>query len=142
MSSNSRFAVAVHTVTLLALSDGPVSSSAIAGSVSTNPVVIRRILGALHQAGLVHTQLGPEGGAVLAQRPEDITLLDVYRATGQSDLFALPAHQPNPLCPCGRNIQPVLIPVLEQAEDAVQTTLAAVTVADLVDQIRQREHVS
>jgi len=141
MSSNSRFAVAVHTVTLLALSDGPVSSTAIAGSVSTNPVVIRRILGALHQAGLVHTQLGPEGGAVLAQRPEDITLLDVYRATGQSELFALPAHGPNHLCACGRNIQPVLIPVLERAENVVQTTLAGVTIADLAGEIRQREHL-
>ena len=44
---NSRFAVAIHTLVLLAVKAGkPTSSEYIAGSVGTNPVLIRRLMGA------------------------------------------------------------------------------------------------
>ena len=53
MSTSSRFAVAVHILTLLASADGPVPSSLIAGSVGTNPALIRRLVAQLADAGLV-----------------------------------------------------------------------------------------
>jgi DNA-binding IscR family transcriptional regulator len=45
MSGNSRFPVAVHVLTALAYRDGEsLSSTRLAESVRTNPVVIRRLL--------------------------------------------------------------------------------------------------
>ncbi|MBV9496028.1 MAG: Rrf2 family transcriptional regulator, partial [Acidobacteria bacterium] len=48
MTQSSRFATAVHILTLLAgENEEPLTSDYIAGSVNTNPVVIRRLLGIL-----------------------------------------------------------------------------------------------
>ena len=60
MNVITRFTVALHILTLLALSpDQALTSEYIAGSVDTNPVVIRRLPGLLKGAGFVHPQGGP-----------------------------------------------------------------------------------
>ena len=76
-----RFAVALHVLLLLGCGQrrGPATSQAIAESVNTNPVVVRRITGHLARAGLVRVRRGP-GGAVLTRPPEQITLADVWKA--------------------------------------------------------------
>ena len=67
---SSRSAVAVHLLTLLAMFEGgePLPSGYMADSVNTNAVVVRRILGALREAGLVRSQEGSGGGWYLASR--------------------------------------------------------------------------
>ena len=82
MQISSRFSVAVHVLSLLALpeQDGVLlTSERMAGSVNTNPVVIRRILGQLKKAGLVEVRPA-SGGTFLTRQPAAITLLEVYRA--------------------------------------------------------------
>ena len=81
MSKNCRFAFAVHVAAVLALTpDQPCTSDWLAGSVNTNPVVIRRILSALAKAGLVRSVRGSQGGTMLSRPPEAITLLELSRA--------------------------------------------------------------
>ena len=138
MKKSSRFTVAVHTLTLLALEKRPLSSTYIAFSVNTNPVVIRRILGSLNDVGLITTKLGSEGGADLARSPDRITMLDVYRATEGNDLFSLHSSKPNPFCPCGNNIQPLLTDVFEKAKSAMEAVLAETTIADIAKGIEDR----
>jgi DNA-binding IscR family transcriptional regulator len=94
MSTSSRFAVAVHILTLLAQAEGPVPSSMIAGSVGTNPALIRRMIGALTEAGFVTTTMGSTGGAMLARPASQITLLEVFQATETTALITL--HQSAP----------------------------------------------
>ena len=130
--------MAVHTLALIALNGRPLSSTEIAGSVNTNPVVIRRILGVLTEAGLTTTRLGSEGGADLARPPAEMTLLDVYRATEGGSLFALHASTPNLQCLCGGNIQPVLSPYYAKAETAMEDSLAETTIAQVAADIRER----
>src|SRR5437763_13957245 len=105
---SSRFAVAVHALTLLGSEDGPLTSEFIAGSVNTNPVVIRRVLAALRTAKLVASKGGASGGWRLTRAPSAITLRDVYRAVEGPSLFALPEQPPNPACPVGSTIQAAL----------------------------------
>jgi Rrf2 family protein len=136
MSINSRFAVAVHILALLALSGESLSSKDIACSVNTNPVVVRRLLGLLSKGGLVETQLGVEGGSSLAQPPEQITLWQIYRLTEPGELFALHPSPPDPLCVCGRNIQPVLSNFFREAETAIAQVLDQATLADVVEGIK------
>ncbi|HEY1015211.1 MAG TPA: Rrf2 family transcriptional regulator [Herpetosiphonaceae bacterium] len=139
MNTNTRFSVAVHILTLLAMSPAePLSSEAIAGSVNTNPVVVRRILGALGKAGLTQSQLGAGGGALLARQAGAINLRDVYRAVDDGELFTLPARTPNPRCACGRHILPIISGVFDEAASAAERVLAATTIAQLADEIRQR----
>jgi|SRR5215203_1602121 Rrf2 family protein len=136
MSSNSRFTVAVHTLTLLAQRpEVPVTSEYVASSVNTNPVVIRRMLGALRSAGLVTSQGGNGGGWRLTREPGEITLCDVYRAVEDEPLFALHPRDPNPHCPVGRYIQGSLNGHYEDAKRALEAELARTTIGDILNEV-------
>lgn len=135
MSVNSQFTVAIHVLTLLAMQDTPQSSKYIAASVNTNPVVIRRVIGQLTEAGLVETRMGAEGGACLRVHPERITLLQVYRATQSGKVFPLHTSPPSAFCPCGSHIQDPLQAVFDRAEAAMEEELAATTIQSMVDKI-------
>jgi len=131
---NSRFAVATHILTLLEQSRGePVTSEFIAGSVNTNPSLVRRLLGVLAKAGLTTSQMGTGGGALLARPASRITLGDVYRAVGEGggELFAMHRERPNPACPVGRSIQAVLERRLDAAERVLEAELDRTTIAEL-----------
>lgn len=60
MQISSRFTIAVHTLLCIARFSGSqkVTSAFIAGSVNVNPVVIRRTLGQLKEAGIVLVEAG------------------------------------------------------------------------------------
>ncbi|WP_134045815.1 Rrf2 family transcriptional regulator [Paraburkholderia caballeronis] len=140
MNTSSRFAFAVHVLALLSQQDGvALSSDVIAGSVNTNPALIRRLLSMLADAGLTTSQLGAGGGALLAREPAAITLLDVYRAVDDARLFALHREEPNPACMVGRNIQSVLRGVIDDAQQAMEASLAARTLADVTDDVVRTE---
>ncbi len=136
---NSRFAVAIHVLALLAIekSDTPITSEYLAYSASTNPVVIRRILIDLRKAGLVTAQPGAGGGVSLACCPDQVTLLDVYRAVEKSRMFTQGLRKPNPDCICGRNIQPVLEGVFSRAEGAAERSLSETTIAEVARRIEE-----
>lgn len=104
----------------------------IAGSVNTNPVIIRRITGMLKKAGLVDVRPGV-GGATLLKDPAQITLLDIYRAVQVSEdgeLFGFHDH-PNPLCLVGRNIEAALRTEMREAQLALEQRLAQVSLSEL-----------
>lgn len=129
---NSRMTVALHVLAYILSAErngrGPVTSERIASSVNTNPVVIRRILGLLRRAGLVHSRRGAGAGWTLARRPESITLLDVHRAVEDGPLFPLHPSTPNQRCPIGRGIQPALRRVYGNLEEQLRRELARTTV--------------
>lgn len=137
MAACVRFAVAVHVLVLLALQRGGCTSSFIAGSVNTNPVVVRRILGRLRRAGLVASHTGPGGGFALLKDPRRVTLGEVYRAVEGQPLIAL--HEgPNPSCPVGRNVGGVLEDVSRRAERAMLESLGGLTLASVVSRVRAK----
>lgn len=131
---SSKFAVATHILTLLAHAepDTLTSSDYIAGSVNTSPVVVRRMLGALKAAGFVETREGSQGGAQLALPPEQITLLDVYRAVDDGTLFDLHRNQPSPYCEVGRGIKGALQVVIARAQSEMENELASTTIAQML----------
>ncbi len=140
MGISSRFTVGVHMLTLLAIDrNSRCTSEWIAGSVNTNPVVIRRITGMLKRAGLVDVQAG-KGGTSLARDLDEITLLDVYKAVEvveEGHLFSF-HENPNVECPVGANIQSVLEIILIQAQEAMEHVLANVTVQQLVTSLQSK----
>lgn len=135
---NSRFAVAVHLLTLVqADPDAEQSSAYLAGSIGVNPVVVRQISQQLRQAGLIRTRKG-KAGLQLTRPAAQVTLLDVYRAV-QPDTRLIGLHEhPNPACPVGANIQATLDTVTAQAQQSFETQLAAQTVADVSRDVWQR----
>lgn len=141
MSISSRFTVGVHILALIDLNkDGVSSSEFLAGSVNTNPTLIRKIMGMLKKAGLIQVQPGI-AGAKLAKDPSHITLLDVYRAVDvvqEKELFSV-HENPHPDCPVGRNIQDSISPVLTAAQLAMEKVLGNVTIMDIVQDIAGKE---
>lgn len=137
MAQNSRFAVAVHIMALLAWIDGEAAKSDyIARSAGTNPVVVRRLLGLLARAGLVVSHTGAAGGSRLARDPETITLLEIYAAVDEGRIFALHHQPPSATCPVGKDIQPVLTTIMDRAETALERELAGATLAGVVRAVR------
>ncbi len=128
-----RFAVAVHILLLLATEPGgQATSGRIAESVGTNPVVIRRLAGQLARAGLLRIRRGP-GGAELARPAEAITLADIWAAMRRQGQPLLPTH-PGPARGddrIGRLVPALLRGTLDDAERAMQASLAAVPLSVL-----------
>ena len=134
---NSRFSVAIHILSLIATTSdkSQLTSEYIAGSVNTNPVVVRRMIGVLKKAGLLTSQSGIAGYDLLVE-PRDLTLLDIYHAIdGPEQLFAI-HDEPNPACAVGRKIQRTLEGVYTSVWHAMEEQLQAQTLQDVLDQLR------
>jgi Rrf2 family protein len=114
----------------------PLKSEQVAESVNTNPVVIRRILKELAEAGLVVSQTGSLGGSRLAHDPSDTTLLDVYQALEYGGVFSLHRAPPSRDCPVGVNIETVLGDVLLEVDSAVEKVLQNITINDVVRRLK------
>ncbi|OOM74703.1 putative HTH-type transcriptional regulator YwnA [Clostridium puniceum] len=143
MSISSRFSVGIHILTLLGTDISVVKSSElIAGSVNTNPVVIRKIMGMLKAAGLVKVRPGI-AGAELTKNLSEITLLDVYKAVNvvqEKELFSV-HENPNPACLVGRNIQSTIIPVFSKAQQALEKELENITLKDIITDIKEKNEL-
>lgn len=86
----------------------------------------------LKKAGLVDVRPGV-GGASLLKDPDQITLLDIYRAvnaTEENQLFRI-HEKPNLNCPVGRNIEQALQTELKEAQSAMEQRLAQTTLGKL-----------
>ena len=141
MAANSRMTIAVHALAWLALAQrqghAVLTSDQVAASVNTNPVIIRRSLGDLGRAGLVHVRHGAGAGWSLARPPEEITLLDIYDAVGQESPFGMHHTEPNLECPVGKGIRPTLSRIYGDIDRVVGQELALVSVADVLRETLQ-----
>lgn len=140
---NSRFAVTTHIMAYLAFAHAgnrPTNSESIAQKLGTNPVVVRRLIGSLREAGLVRTQLGAGGGASLTRCPDKISLLDIYSAIelpSDPDLFALGAISEDACAHhMGACIQSSLQEIFGAAEEAMKKALAGSTLADVIEEAK------
>jgi len=111
---------------------GGTNSEIIAKSLRTNPVVVRRLLKCMAQAGLVRMRPGKDGGVQLGREPDAITLDQIYKAVESSTgVFALrPGGNPN--CPVNCGMPGLLAPIFGAANDAVEQTLRQTSLASLV----------
>ncbi len=136
LPTSTRFAVAIHILSGIALHQGQVvRSEDLARSVNTNPTTVRRILGALSDAGLTRGQMGQGGGALLAKPASKITLLDIYKAVEEPQYFALHRSKPDPSCYVGRYIIPVLEEQFDEFTKAMEKLLSKTTLADVVKKV-------
>lgn len=139
MTISSRFSVAIHMLTLVALSPPEViSSDFLARSVNTNPALIRKIMAMLKNAELIQVKPGV-AGATLTKSLTEISLLEIYQAVAvvePNELFGI-HDQPNPACPIGRNIQAAIEPIFITAQSAMERVLEQIMLADVVKDIEQ-----
>ena len=140
MQISSRFTIALHIFTAMDVfgKDYKVTSDFLAGSIGTNPVIIRRLLGQLKDAGLITVARGT-GGCEPTRPLAEITFYDVYKAVDSVEdetLFHMHEH-PNPKCPVGRNIKALLDDKLLDIQTAMENRMKQHTVAELHDGIHE-----
>ena len=134
MPASCQFAIGVHTLALLAQSpDAFRTSHEIAESTMTHPVVVRRLVAGLQEAGVVETQKGPGGGVRLARLPRQITLADIYKAVETSEPLHLPHTPPNQKCPIGHAMQHILEEIFARAESALTRELERTTLSEVLE---------
>ena len=130
---NTRLSVAIHILALVA-TNHKLSSEQIADSVTTNPVVIRRISSELKKAGLLTSRVGVSGFS-LTRDPNKITLLEIYNAVHlEKDLFSI-HDKPNPNCPVGKKIQGTLDVTFESVQSAMENELNNKTLQEVMDHL-------
>ena len=137
MQISSRFTMAIHMFACIdTFQDMKMTSDFMAGSIGTNPVIIRKLLQQLKAAGLIEVSRGT-GGVAITRPLNEITFLDVYNAVEcnpDEDLFRF-HENPNQKCPVGRNIHHVLDDKLSAVQNAMEKELAGITLADVKNDI-------
>ena len=136
---DTKFSVAVHVLILISEAPSPMTSEQMAGSVGTNASYIRKILAFLKKAEIVNGQRGI-GGYSLRAAPEQLTLLQIYKAVMEEpNIHLLDIHQnSSDQCIVGRHIRPVLGDMFADIEGAFVRALADKTLADCIAGIRQK----
>ncbi|WP_025716890.1 Rrf2 family transcriptional regulator [Paenibacillus sp. 1-18] len=130
-----QFSVAVHILCFLEFNkNGRTTSELLAMSVNANSAVIRRIMRKLTKTGLITSTLGTNAAIQLAKNANDITLLDVYRATVEDHQELFIIHQnTNPTCPVGSKMPHLLHGVYSQVQATVENELSGITIEHLVE---------
>jgi Rrf2 family protein len=117
-----------------------ISSATLADSVNADPTFVRKSLSKLSKAGLVVTKRGKSGASVLVRSPRQITLLDIYRASAAPPTFAIHSYPVEKRCPVSCHLKECMSEVLSQAQYSFERSLAKMTLANLVGQIREKTH--
>lgn len=131
MRRDSRLSRMLHVLLHMARHDGPMTSEAIATMLRTNPVVVRRTMAGLRDAGYVHSGKGHGGGWVLARDLDTISLLDVHRAVGGPQIFAIGNEAGPTHCLVERLVNESLADALSEAEKLLIARFGSVSLGQL-----------
>jgi Rrf2 family protein len=127
----SKFAISVHILSLLSVSESEwLSSDMIAGSLNTNPALVRKELAALRDAGLVEGKEGKNGGSRLTRSPNNIRLSDVFQLVKEQHIFGFSPNLPNPDCAVGKGMNDALEHLFDGIDQAVYDKLNHITLAE------------
>jgi len=131
MKRDSKLSGVLHVLLHMAEAARPVTSETMAKAMNTNPVVIRRIMAGLRDAGFVRSEKGHGGGWTIARDLTSITLRDVYAALGSPELFALSNRTDAPGCLVEQAVNAALNEAFQDAEALLLERFGAVTLAEL-----------
>lgn len=140
MQISSKFTIAVHIIAAIDYfkDSYTVTSGFLAGSVGANPVIVRGVMGELKEAGIISVSQG-KSGMTLAKPLAEISLYDVYAATGcveAAGLFRF-HENPNADCPVGRNIHKVMDNRLSAIQAAMEDAMKQMPLSDVVADARR-----
>jgi Rrf2 family protein len=132
MKRSSRLSIALHAlVHLHAQKEKSLTSAALATSLLTNAVVVRRVLGQLREAGIVDASKGPNGGWTLSRPAAQITLRHVYQAMGERLLVRTESDPGDKGCTIVRSVDRVMNEFLDDAEALLAARLDRTRLSDL-----------
>ena len=128
----------LHVLLHLAEAQRPLTSEQLAKVLSTNPVVIRRVVAGLRDRGYVRSEKGHGGGWTLACDLSKVTLRDIYTALGSPSLLAMGNRTEAPGCAVERAVNSALNDTFEKAETLLLERFDEITLAMLSGAVRGR----
>jgi Rrf2 family protein len=138
MAISTQFSIAVHLMIALGFKVGWQStSSELALSVNTSPSFVRRILAKLSRVGLVSTTTGKAGACLLAKKPENISLLEIYKAVDAPKTFAIHDYPVQSRCRVSCNIEATMNKVLTKAQKSFESSLRETSLAEVIADIKK-----
>lgn len=142
MKRDSRLSDVLHVLLHMAHHQGPATSEVLSKTMRTNPVVLRRTMAGLREAGYVHSVKGHGGGWTLTCDLSKVTMLDIYLALGRPNLFAIGNRSDNPYCLVEKAVNNNLNKAFGEAEQILMSQFAEVTLkmlsADFEKQFKKR----
>lgn len=138
MKYSTRLSDAVHILVFIHQSNSStVSSADIATSIQTNPSYVRQIMAQLKAAGLISSSRG-QATPELGKAPEEISLLEIYKAVEkEKPLLHLDTHT-NPECGIGVNIQLALADFYKKIQNDAESSMREITLQDIITSFLQR----
>ena len=138
MATNTQFSIAVHLMIALGFNCGrQATSNDLATSINTSPSFVRRILAKLSKSGLVNTTTGKSGACLLAKRPEEISLLEIYKAVDAPQTFAIHDYPVQSRCLVSCNIEATMQKVLAKAQNSFEGSLGETSLAEVIADINR-----
>jgi DNA-binding IscR family transcriptional regulator len=131
MKRDSRLSGALHVLLHMVEEPGPITSEVLAIAMRTNPVVVRRTMAGLREAGFVRSERGHGGGWTIARKLHEITLHDIYTALGSPELFAMGNRTEAPGCLVEQAVNAALEESFREAEALLLERFGRVTLAAL-----------
>lgn len=138
MKRDSRLSSVLHALLHMAEQDGPMTSDALAQCLGTNPVVVRRTMGFLREAGIVNSDRGHAGGWRIQADLRTVTLRQLHEALGEPAMFALGHRNDSPECLVEQAVNAALQDTFAAAEALLLERFATITLADLAADFARR----
>lgn len=138
MKYSTKLSDALHILAFLSLgANQRLTSAKIADSVKTNPAYIRQLMAALKNAGIITSTQG-QANAELARSPDEITILDVYRAVeGRKPLLHWDVDT-NPDCGVGIYVQLSIADFYQEIQESAEHAMQAITLRSIIDRYYQK----
>lgn len=137
MQIGTKFSVAIHILLSTQFFKNEKNTSEfLAGTIGTNPVVVRNIIACLKNANLITTKAGI-GGISLTKEPSNITLYDIYMSVNDNskNLFKIHSNSPS-ACPLGSKIEALLEPKFILVQDELKNALNKINLQNLLDELQ------
>lgn len=138
MKRDSRLSGVLHCLLHMAELKAPATSELLARAMDTNPVVVRRLMAGLRDAGFVSSAKGHGGGWVLSCPLERVTLRDIHEAVGAPELLAVGHREESPGCLVEQAVNSALEDAYRRAEAVLLERLGSVTLAALSRDFHRR----
>ena len=138
MKYSTKLSDAVHIMVFIELSNqSTLTSTEIAASIQTNPAYVRQMMAKMKAAGLIQSRQG-QAKPSLGRKPEEITLLDVYRAVeGTKPLLHLDTHT-NPECHIGIYIQYALQDSYDEIQKETEKQMSRIRLSDIIKTFQKK----
>lgn len=138
MKRDSRLSAVLHALLHMAERGMPLTSDQLAQCLGTHPVVVRRTMGLLREAGLVTAGRGRAGGWRVAVDLSRVTLRQLHEALGEPALFAVGHRSEQPQCLVEQVVNASLDDAFAAAEALLLEKFEAVTLARLAADFARR----